>query len=1078
LVAGWCGLRFGELAALRRGDVDLLHGRLSVARSVAELGSGRLVENAPKRKAGRRTIAVPATLVAVLEEHLAGFVGPDADDRVFTAPRCGPLRRSNFADDFRESVAAAGLPAVRFHDLRHAAGTLAAQLGATERELQARLGHASNAAARRYQHAAQSRDREAQSPCSMLRFTGSGRPAADGSSGRVGVRGCSVMVAGGGGRPTGTVSFLFTDIVGSTSLWERHPEAMRQALARHDLVLRSAIDAHRGFVFSTGGDAFCAAFERAGEAIGAALEAQRALQLESWPQDARVAVRMGVHTGEAHERDGAYFGSAVNRAARLMGLAHGGQVLVSMAVQEVVRDELPHDVSLRGLGEHRLRGLSRPETVFQLIATGLSDVFPPLAAGTSVPGNLPSPPTSFVGRNDEVKRLTAEIPTSRLVTLVGPGGVGKTRLSIEVAAAGAEDFSDGVWFVELASLAGADAVLHAVASTLSVSPEAGSTLLQSIVRSLRGQRMLIVLDNCEHVIDAAAGIAAAVIREAPTVTILASSRERLAVGGERVWAVSALDSAVEAVELFCERAAAADQRFEPANEDMAVIRRICARLDGMPLAVELAAVRARSMSLEQLAERLDDRFRLLRSSARGGPERHQTLRATVEWSYQLLTSDEQVVFDRLSVFAGSFDLKAAEAVCGGRPLDRFDVVDLLVSLVDKSLVAVDRLTGRYRLLEMLRQYGAEQLEGRGQVDTLRSEHLAHFLEVAGHARRLLHGDSYVEGVAVFEAEWDNLRAAVDWAAERGDAVAASTLVVAPFWYAVFFLRHELGAWAELVRPLRGVSPAVHGVRAYFAFMKGDVDGTYQRARDGIAGAPTPTHPDTAICWQAKISSDAALGRHDCVRNEITTYAAAATDIEDPYSAAVQFALLALFPTDPGQAQGFVTAAKDRSAGIANPSLAVMIGVAEAVAAFAAGRHAESAALFREAGRHTDAAGPYPRAIVTWMIALRAAAPGFGMDPASAYREAITLLRDLQEWANLWTTVESLATWWARTGSLEQAATAMGYLDRAGRRFFNLAARRAHADQLIGEDPDAARWRANGAEMSRDHIISYCLEHLA
>ena len=464
-------------------------------------------------------------------------------------------------------------------------------------------------------------------------------------------------------RPTGTVTFLFTDVEGSTGLWERQPDAMRRALECHDAILRAEIEAHDGYVFSTAGDAFSAAFRRPLDAARSAVDAQRRLLAEAWPTTVPLRVRMGIHVGAAQERDGDYFGPALNRAARLMALAHGGQVLVSLAAEELLRDDLPADIELSNLGEHVLRGLSRPELVFQLSAADLVTEFPPLGAATSVPNNLPSPPTSFVGRHDDIKQVAAEVVAHRLVTLVGSGGVGKTRLCIEAATASVDDFPDGIWFVELAPLAEAEAVVHAVAGVLSVSRAEGLSLLDSVVASLEGRRVLLILDNCEHVVDAASEVIEGVRRGYPGVSVLATSREPLrAARANRVWDVAALEARTSGVELFCQRAESSSRSFVRSDEHLELISVICERLDGMPLAIELAASRVRSISLAQLARGLDDRFNLLRSSGRGGiAERHQTLHATIEWSYRLLSDRQQLLFDRTSVFAGSFDLAAVEA---------------------------------------------------------------------------------------------------------------------------------------------------------------------------------------------------------------------------------------------------------------------------------------------------------------------------------------------------------------------------------------------------------------------------------
>jgi class 3 adenylate cyclase len=460
--------------------------------------------------------------------------------------------------------------------------------------------------------------------------------------------------------PSGTVTFLFTDIEGSTRLWEADPAGMRIALERHDEILRGAIVDHGGFVFSTAGDSFAAVFGRGGDGVLAAVRAQRELGSELWPEAATVRVRMGLHTGEAHERDGDYFGSAVNRTARLMGSAHGGQVLVSLAVEDLVRDELGGGCALVSLGEHALRGLTRPEVVFQVTGPGLEADFAELDSASLRRGNLPTPATSFVGRADDVKDLGAVAVAQRLVTLVGPGGVGKTRLAIETAASVADEYRDGVWFVELAPLAEPAAVIHAVASALSVRPEEGLTVLESVVHKLANRRALLVLDNCEHLLGAAAQIAVTIGRDANRVTSMATSREPLGIAGEQVWPVEPLDPALEAVDLFVERASLGNPAFHLANDDRRALVGLCAALDGIPLAVELAAGRARSMTVQELTDRLDDRFRLLRGSRHSDADhRQRTLLATVEWSYQLLDDDERILFDRLSVFAGGFDIDTA-----------------------------------------------------------------------------------------------------------------------------------------------------------------------------------------------------------------------------------------------------------------------------------------------------------------------------------------------------------------------------------------------------------------------------------
>jgi predicted ATPase/class 3 adenylate cyclase len=555
--------------------------------------------------------------------------------------------------------------------------------------------------------------------------------------------------------PTGTVSFLFTDIVGSTPLWDSHPAEMREALFRHDEILRKAVLAADGHVFSTGGDGLGAVFSRAGNAVAAAVDAQVALLAEPWPEPVELRVRMGVHTGEAHERDGDYFGPPVNLAARLMGAANGGQVVVSALTAGLLDPSV--GVELVDLGSTRLKGVIQPVAVFGVSAPGLEWLDAPLISAQTNPGNLPRPQTELVGDLADLQRRVANLSDNRLVTLTGSGGVGKTRAAIEIGWLVIDEFVDGVWFVELASIADPDAVDAAIAATLGARPQPGMSLTESVVDWCLGRRMLLIVDNCEHVLQPVLDLVAAIAASCPTVTTLATSREPLGVPGEQVVRIPSL-APVFGEELFMVRAAAADSTFAPSPADEAAISAICARVDGIPLAIELAAARIRSLSPVELLERLDDRFRLLRGGGRGGLERHQTLRAAVTWSYQLLPEEHQLLFDRLSVFAGGFDLRAAEAVCAGGDIDEYDVIDLIGELVDKSMVVADRGESgtRYRLLETLRQYGEERLDDRGETSTMRSAHTAHFADLVEQIYDTWCSPQQRLAEAAYEAEWDNL----------------------------------------------------------------------------------------------------------------------------------------------------------------------------------------------------------------------------------------------------------------------------------------------------------------------------------
>jgi predicted ATPase/class 3 adenylate cyclase len=580
--------------------------------------------------------------------------------------------------------------------------------------------------------------------------------------------------------PTGTVTLLFTDVQGSTRLWETEPEAMAVALRRHDEILRAAIEGAGGYVFKTVGDSFCAAFRSAPAALSAVLAAQQALGEQDWPTSRPVRVRMGVHTGACEERDNDYFGPVVNRAARLEAVAHGGQVLVSGAAAELLAGSLPGGSGLRDLGQHRLKDLGRPEQVFQLEASFLDPEFPPLASldNPELPNNLPTLLSAFVGREAELAEVRELIQSSRLVTLTGAGGSGKTRLSLQAAAELIGRTADGVWLAELAPLTDGGQIAGAVATMLGLQDHGGPDPAGAVIEALANQDTLIVLDNCEHLIDAAAKFCDQVIRHCPRVRFLVTSREPLGIDGERVYRVPSLSlpagdvtsaddlAASDAIRLFAARAAAHQPDFVIDDLTAADAVTICRRLDGIPLALELAAARLSSMSLSQVASRLDQRFRLLTGGSRNAMPRQQTLQATVDWSFGLLTGQERQTLTRLSVFAGGFDLEAAEAVCSTSTVDALDVLDLLGSLVDKSLVVADHSARsvRYRLLEPIRQYGAQELlraEGDAEVLAIRNLHAGYYLQLARSGKLATRGHGQAEWLRRFDTEWDNLRATFD-----------------------------------------------------------------------------------------------------------------------------------------------------------------------------------------------------------------------------------------------------------------------------------------------------------------------------
>jgi len=609
--------------------------------------------------------------------------------------------------------------------------------------------------------------------------------------------------------PTGTVTFLFTDLEGSTRLWEEHPEAMPGALARHDVILQESVEAHGGVVFSRMGDGLAAAFALAPDALGAVLDAQRGLGSEAWGETGPLRVRMGLHTDEGRLRaPGEYVNRPLNRCARLMAIGHGDQVLVSEATAVVAREGLPEGAGFADLGEHGLRDLAQPVRVFQLTHADLPVQFAPLRSLDALPGNLPRQPTEFVGRDQELAELAEALRAARLVTLTGVGGVGKTRLALQAAAQVVPDYREGAWLCELGSLRDADAVPEAVASALDVQAQAGQSIADTLLGFLRSKQLLLVLDNCEHLLDAVARLVERIERDCPHVVVLATSREGLGLRGEQMLAVRSLglpdpegelDAVVQAdaLRLFAARAVESRPGFEVTPENAAVVVDLCRRLDGIPLAIELAAARVRSMTPAELVERLDQRFRLLTGGSRTALERHQTLRGAVDWSYALLGDAERTVLDRLAVFAGGFRLDAAEAVAAGGAVDPVDVLDLLGQLVDKSLLIADDEAGltRYRLLETIRQYAQERLEQTGEADAVRRRHAEHYVAFAEAAAPHLHGRDQATWIERLEAEIDNLRAVMTWSAGAGDADLALRLVIATNVNAVR-TSYTAHAWAE------------------------------------------------------------------------------------------------------------------------------------------------------------------------------------------------------------------------------------------------------------------------------------------
>ena len=599
--------------------------------------------------------------------------------------------------------------------------------------------------------------------------------------------------------PTGTVTFLFTDVEGSTERWETHREPMKAAVARHDALMRAEIEAHGGYVFKTVGDAFCAAFRTAPAAIRAAIDAQRALLQQDFSSVDGLRVRTALHTGYAHERDGDYFGPTLNRVARLLAIGHGGQILVSAATTDLAQHELPAEITLRDLGAHRLKDLAHPEHVFAVIAPDLPAEFPPLKSLDALPNNLPLQVTSFIGRESEVEEVKDLIKRTRLLTLSGPGGVGKTRLALQAGADLLDHYPDGVWLVELATLTDPDLVPSELALVLNVRVAADRSLTDSIILVLNRKRMLLILDNCEHLVSAVARLARTIIQSCPTINLIATSREGLGIAGEQIVRVTSLAVPAKsevitaktaahfgAIALFADRAALANKSFRLTDENVAVVADICRRLDGIPFAIELAAARVKALSLADLSRALHERFRVLTGGDRTALPRQKTMRALIDWSYDLLSEKEQTMLRRLAVFAGGCSSDAATAVCQGADIDALDVLDLVSLLVDKSLIVAETSgeTARYRLLDSTREYALEKLSESGEREAIERRHAEFFRKLAQEAGELYFVEAPANWLADVQLELDNFRAAMDWGLSEGrDAILAGSIAGAlgDFW---------------------------------------------------------------------------------------------------------------------------------------------------------------------------------------------------------------------------------------------------------------------------------------------------------
>jgi predicted ATPase/class 3 adenylate cyclase len=861
-----------------------------------------------------------------------------------------------------------------------------------------------------------------------------------------------------------TLTFLLTDIEGSTRLWETHRQAMEEALARHDRLVSQVVADHGGrLVKAKGeGDSSFSVFTSPAQAVAAALELQRALAAEPWPLPAPLAVRVAVHAGEVQERGADFYGPVVNRCARLRAIGHGGQVLLSAVLAELVQENLPQGAYLRDLGVHRLKDLAAPERVFQLSHPELRAEFPPLNSLEARPNNLPLQLTSFIGRDSQLAGLRQQLVAHRLVTLTGIGGCGKTRLALQASADALDAYSDGVWLVELAPLSEPSLVERQLATVLGireVTATEGRTLTDRLVDHLASRRTLVLLDNCEHLVAACAGLAAGLVSACPDLTVLATSREPLGVAGEVTFgvlplAVDSLDPAdigsIEAVRLFVDRARLANPNFGLTTVNASAVASICRRLDGIPLAIELAAARTRSLTAQQLDARLGDRFRLLAGGPRTSLPRHQTLRAAIDWSHRLLSGPEQVLFRRLAVFAGGFTLEAAEQVCANDD-DDLDVLLLVVALVDRSLLVHEAAQGRYRMLETIRQFAWDKLVEASEDQALRARHRDWCLALAEAAEFTT--PAATAWLARLAAEQDNFRAALEWDGPTGDDGAKRLRLggaLREFWWAQA-QPGEGRHWLE--RALRAAPDASAAARARALLGVGLLAG-----EQGDAASATAYFRQSQALYEQ-------LGNRRGVAEALVGLGETAV-VQGRYE----------------QARPLLEQAVREARAAGSQHLAALALNFVGNGLYLQGDWTGARPVFEQALEGFRSVGnPHGVAVLTVQIGLCALEGGDQHEARSLVREGLELARQLDfRWGELYG-LDGAALLAARMGSWEVAATLLGATEgpREASPAPQLGVREAGiADLTAALDPDSlsALWD-KGRAMPLDQAIDYALQHL-
>jgi predicted ATPase/class 3 adenylate cyclase len=819
----------------------------------------------------------------------------------------------------------------------------------------------------------------------------------------------------GADLPAGTVTFLLTDIEGSTRLWETVPKAMEVALEQHDRLLAGVIGGHGGVVVTSRGegDSFFAVFPSAVAAAEAAGACQLALHGEAWPAGASLRVRMGLHTGEAHVQEGDYVDHApINRCARVKAAAHGGQVLVTKTTRDLVEGRLGSGFGLQRLGEFRLRDLAEPELIYQLTHPDLPAGFPPIRTLAERTGNLPLQVSSFIGRERELEQTVAALGAARVVTLTGPGGVGKTRLALQVAGQVAPRFADGAWLCELAPVRDPAGVDDAVAAVFSVTARAGQGTRETLVEFLRSKQLLLVLDNCEHVLGEAAALAGVLQRSCERLVILATSRESLGIEGEHLVPVPPLGvpgagadlpaiTRAEAVRLFAERAAAVRPGFQVTAGNAAAVAAVVRRLDGIALSVELAAARVPAMTAAELARRLERSFAVLAAGPRGAVGRHQTLRATIDWSFQLLTGPEQQLLARMAVFAGGATLEAAEAVCGGEGIDPDAVFELLASLVARSLVVAEEHgpQTRYRLLETIRQYGEERLNQAGEADRWRARHAGYYADLLPRVREHAHDPKQDVFWAVrVSAEQDNLLAAWSWAIGTGN-VGTAFAILAGFAPSEVWTSYPLLLAGSAALELPGAAdhpgyPLAAAVSAVFASMRSDGMSAEELCRRAAAANARQDSPDwrveETICAVRENIAMTTGAFLDAARfaEQAAGFARAGGDLAD---ASIQLTVVAGGHLLVGDASGAVPLAREALAlarQVGAPAL-VAAGLLAVGATVAGADPGQARACLRESRELSTALGYQSALDHVWATAIRPPRSNSAAVPSAPSSGAVT-----------------------------------------------------------------------------------------